>query len=893
MGKLNSCIRRLQDILSCVTCRSSEPNVHRTAPAASGGERAATSSAPQLCAGTESTMERTDSGYVTCTEITMERTDSGHVTCTESTMERTESGSFSNTEQAIQSSKRHWISPSEEEEVAEVDNVEVFKNLESHPTWGSFFKTFDEGELVVGEKFADGVQAEIYYADWRMNPADRGKPSIMEEQIELSKAHWTQLAQPDGDEDEDEEAAKKRIKEEEPAKVRNKLVFKELQEKKLGGTFFYEFEEGELVMDAKFAEGAQAELYYAQIKWRNPNSQKLLVRGKDVLEDRNQYVLKVFKKTALLEQVKDTLPQAMLNFQKKRLNAYGTRRYICDVVCATLLEDGRFAFVMQREDTDLRKLIEQKLRAGQGEGGEPFPREVAENFMYEVAKGMEWLHGEGIVHRDLKASNVLVRESHWNYCFVADYECSVGVIGTGFHRAPEILEALKSKASKRPELFTKAADVYAYGMTCYEILTGKLPFEGHNNFDPVLIHKQRPELPEHVDVWIRDLLNRCWRFDPKGRPSFEEILNILRENSIAIQYHEKRAYPMACHWGHPKTEMIPIADLKKVISNQRKQQVQYPEKSEVQVKWRSQFDNEYEPWNEVQCEWILKVFREELSLQDLKLQFPEGMLEFHADRRARTRTGPSPTWEKPRYICDVLCATLLISGRFALVMQREHEDLRTLIDRNMRTNDERGIPPFLMGVALRMMRTKDERGIPPFPMGVALRMMHDVACGMDWLHSYNILHRDLKASNVLVTKDASGNYHCFVADYECSVGVIGTGFWRAPEILQACKDKSIKRQELFSAAGDVYSYGILCYEILTGKLPFEDHRTNDYDLVLNGQRPEVPEYVAGWLRELLRRCWQSDPAARPSFWQIQKLFETAEEDRMERLDEILSVTGFS
>jgi hypothetical protein len=331
MGKLNSCIRRLQDILSCVTCRSSEPNVHRTAPAASGGERAATSSAPQLCAGTESTMERTDSGYVTCTEITMERTDSGHVTCTESTMERTESGSFSNTEQAIQSSKRHWISPSEEEEVAEVDNVEVFKNLESHPTWGSFFKTFDEG---------DGVQAEIYYADWRMNPADRGKPSIMEEQIELSKAHWTQLAQPDGDEDEDEEAAKKRIKEEEPAKVRNKLVFKELQEKKLGGTFFYEFEEGELVMDAKFAEGAQAELYYAQIKWRNPNSQKLLVRGKDVLEDRNQYVLKVFKKTALLEQVKDTLPQAMLNFQKKRLNAYGTRRYICDVVCATLLEDG-------------------------------------------------------------------------------------------------------------------------------------------------------------------------------------------------------------------------------------------------------------------------------------------------------------------------------------------------------------------------------------------------------------------------------------------------------------------------------------------------------------------------------------------------------------------------
>lgn len=99
--------------------------------------------------------------------------------------------------------------------------------------------------------------------------------------------------------------------------------------------------------------------------------------------------------------------------------------------------------------------------------------------------------------------------------------------------------------------------------------------------------------------------------------------------------------------------------------------------------------------------------------------------------------------------------------------------------------------------------------------------MYSVALGMAWLHSR---HMGFKAANVLVTEVPNGSHACSVADFPCSIGVAGTGFWRASEILQACKDTVVnQRQDLFTTSADVCSYGVTCYEILTGKLLFEHH----------------------------------------------------------------------
>ncbi len=103
-----------------------------------------------------------------------------------------------------------------------------------------------------------------------------------------------------------------------------------------------------------------------------------------------------------------------------------------------------------------------------------------------------------------------------------------------------------------------------------------------------------------------------------------------------------------------------------------------------------------------------------------------------------------------------------------------------------------------------------------------------------------------------------------IGDYESSDVVMGTGFFRAPEVLRALRDGT---KVEYSAAVDVYGFGMVCYELLTGKLPFHGHPLSDYDLVLSGERPDVSNELP-WMRKFLQRCWHEDPHQRPGWDEI-------------------------
>ncbi|XP_051142953.1 uncharacterized protein LOC127259588 [Andrographis paniculata] len=148
----------------------------------------------------------------------------------------------------------------------------------------------------------------------------------------------------------------------------------------------------------------------------------------------------------------------------------------------------------------------------------------------------------------------------------------------------------------------------------------------------------------------------------------------------------------------------------------------------------------------------------------------------------------------------------------------------------------------------------------------------DAAFGMEYLHSKNIVHFDLKCDNLLVNLRDPHRPICKVGDFGLSKikrntlvsgGVRGTLPWMAPELLNGSSTK-------VSEKVDVFSFGIVLWEILTGEEPYANMHCGAIigGIVKNTLRPQIPEQCDPEWRSLMEQCWLADPDGRPSFTEI-------------------------
>ncbi|KAB5556332.1 hypothetical protein DKX38_007241 [Salix brachista] len=150
-----------------------------------------------------------------------------------------------------------------------------------------------------------------------------------------------------------------------------------------------------------------------------------------------------------------------------------------------------------------------------------------------------------------------------------------------------------------------------------------------------------------------------------------------------------------------------------------------------------------------------------------------------------------------------------------------------------------------------------------------IKMALDVARGMNCLHasSPTIVHRDLKSPNLLVDQ----NWTVKVADFGLSrlkhntflssKSTAGTPEWMAPEVL---------RNEPSNEKCDVYSFGVILWELATLKSPWSG--MNPMQVVgavgFQNRRLEIPKEVDPLVARIILQCWQTDPNLRPSFAQL-------------------------
>ncbi|RIB22018.1 kinase-like domain-containing protein [Gigaspora rosea] len=154
------------------------------------------------------------------------------------------------------------------------------------------------------------------------------------------------------------------------------------------------------------------------------------------------------------------------------------------------------------------------------------------NLLQCIAYDLLIIHSQDLIHRDLHSGNILLNSLKSAY--IADLGLSIaannalksnsdGIYGILPYIAPEVL-------NKHP--YTKESDIYSFGIIMWEILYGKpVPYETKSDlqFQLQVFNGLRPHIYENTAICYADLMKKCWKLDPKQRPTSKEIYDTFAE----------------------------------------------------------------------------------------------------------------------------------------------------------------------------------------------------------------------------------------------------------------------------------------------------------------------------------------------------------------------------
>ncbi len=168
-------------------------------------------------------------------------------------------------------------------------------------------------------------------------------------------------------------------------------------------------------------------------------------------------------------------------------------------------------------------------------GAIPWPRAIA--LADQIAAGLDYAHAQGVIHRDIKPINVLLTQEEGGSAKITDFGLAKHIASAVHTQEGTLLGSARYMSPEQAagRATDARSDIYSFGVTLYEMLAGRTPFEGevaavlaqHLSQPPPPLRRWQASVPERLASLVHGLLAK----DPEERPA---TLRDTRETLVAI-----------------------------------------------------------------------------------------------------------------------------------------------------------------------------------------------------------------------------------------------------------------------------------------------------------------------------------------------------------------------
>lgn len=448
---------------------------------------------------------------------------------------------------------------------------------------------------------------------------------------------------------------------------------------------------------------------------------------------------------------------------------------------------------------------------------------------------MNYLHENGIAHRDLKISNVLVDDDLYpklsdfglsRFCKNANDDFTDNV-GTLRYCAPEIING--------EDYDPKSIDVYSFALLVYEIISEQLPYSEFNEsfavvMQRIVLNGCRPSFNDNFTEKMKKLITRCWSGNPRERPTFKKICSLLM-NDLSYFKDEEVDQKEVQNYIQKLNKITNLPD--HFIMND----IYFDESETDEIFYKSE---DYDVTNK-----LMKL--PYVYIVNNKIENTKCLMKIYDN-------------------CCINHHYQMVFLRESIIRNKLNHPLMVKFHGiNLLASDANIITEYLPSIITEYLPNGSLKDIlvtkkVNINSTQKAKILIGLAHFLKYIHQKGIIHGQINPKNILFDENFNPKIkfpHCF-SNY--NFYKLSLMRYKAPELF-------VESQNLvFGKDIDVFSYGMVAYGVITGNEPYNEHDNRNFIPIQNKIESSIyPKFPKrNKLTNLIMKCWEFNPNDRPS-----------------------------